>query len=56
MAAIAGFVYLTTLPGDMVYDDVVAVKENTDVRSYTPLVNVFKNDFWGTPIYKVRKY
>ncbi|XP_022653435.1 transmembrane and TPR repeat-containing protein 3-like isoform X3 [Varroa jacobsoni] len=56
VAAIAGFVYLTTLPGDMVYDDVVAVKENTDVRSYTPLVNVFKNDFWGTPIYKEQSH
>lgn len=53
VAAVAGLVYLTTLPGDMVYDDIVAVKENRDVRSYTPLVNVFKNDFWGTPIHKV---
>lgn len=37
-----------------VFDDISAIKENRDLRSHTPLINIFFNDFWGTPMHKVR--
>lgn len=37
-----------------VFDDISAIKENRDLRPHTPLVNIFYNDFWGTPMHKVR--
>nr|CAI5859454.1 unnamed protein product [Callosobruchus analis] len=36
-----------------VFDDISAIKENRDLRPHTPLINVFLNDFWGTPMHKV---
>lgn len=39
---------------DLVFDDIAAVKENRDLRPHTPLQNIFYNDFWGTPIHKVK--
>lgn len=36
-----------------VFDDISAIKDNRDLRPHTPLVNVFFNDFWGTPMHKV---
>lgn len=53
IAVVAAAVYLTSIPGDMVYDDVIAVKENRDIRPHSPILNIFRNDFWGTPIHKV---
>ncbi|VEN44149.1 unnamed protein product [Callosobruchus maculatus] len=35
-----------------VFDDISAIKENRDLRPHTPLINVFLNDFWGTPMHK----
>lgn len=55
IAVVAAVVYLTAIPGDMVYDDVIAVKENRDVRPHSPVLNIFRNDFWGTPIHKVSR-
>ncbi|XP_028967817.1 protein O-mannosyl-transferase TMTC3 [Galendromus occidentalis] len=52
IAIVAAVVYLTATPGDMVYDDVIAVKENRDIRPHSPMQNIFRNDFWGTPIQK----
>lgn len=37
-----------------VFDDISAIKENRDLRPHTPLINIFFNDFWGTPMHKVR--
>lgn len=37
-----------------VFDDISAIKENRDLRPHTPLSNIFFNDFWGTPMHKVR--
>lgn len=36
-----------------VFDDISAIKDNRDLRPHTPLLNVFFNDFWGTPMHKV---
>ena len=37
---------------DFVFDDVSAVKDNKDLRATSNLWNVFKHDFWGTPMSK----
>lgn len=39
---------------ELVFDDVSAVKENKDIRPAQPLSNLLWNDFWGTPMSKVR--
>lgn len=38
---------------DFVFDDISAIKENRDLRPHTPWKNLFWNDFWGTPMFKV---
>ncbi|KAF7280204.1 hypothetical protein GWI33_006297 [Rhynchophorus ferrugineus] len=39
---------------DFVFDDISAIKENRDLRPHTPISNLFFNDFWGTPMHKVK--
>ncbi len=39
--------YLNSLNGDFVFDDVTAVVDNPDLRSSAPLMDLFKHDFWG---------
>ena len=36
--------------GDLVHDDVRAIKNNPDALDVTPLQQVFVNDFWGKPM------
>lgn len=48
-------VYLNSLGCGFVFDDISAIKDNRDLRPHTPLKNVFYNDFWGTPMHKVKK-
>lgn len=46
--------YYNTLDCGFVFDDISAIKDNRDLRgAKTPLKNLFLNDFWGTPMYKV---
>ncbi|KAK4313661.1 hypothetical protein Pmani_015008 [Petrolisthes manimaculis] len=40
--------FVNSLPGDFVFDDSEAIVNNNDIRSDTPLANLFHNDFWGT--------
>ncbi|CAH0721514.1 unnamed protein product, partial [Brenthis ino] len=49
-------VYHNCLYCGFVFDDISAIKENRDLRPQTPISNIFLNDFWGTPIHKVRIY
>ncbi|XP_022919760.1 protein O-mannosyl-transferase TMTC1-like [Onthophagus taurus] len=42
--------YLNGLNGDFVHDDIPAVTMNKDVLALNPIGQVFKNDFWGTPM------
>lgn len=46
--------YYNTLNCNFVFDDISAIKENRDLRPHTPLKNIILNDFWGTPMQKVR--
>lgn len=47
-------VYHNCLYCGFVFDDISAIKENRDLKPQTPISNIFLNDFWGTPIHKVR--
>ncbi|XP_076059798.1 protein O-mannosyl-transferase TMTC4-like isoform X2 [Oratosquilla oratoria] len=40
--------FLNSLSGDFVFDDSEAIVNNNDIRSETPISNLFRNDFWGT--------
>lgn len=42
--------YLNALNGYWVHDDVPAIVRNKDVLGSAPFVNLFRNDFWGTPM------
>lgn len=46
--------YYNSINCGFVFDDISAIKENRDLRPHTPIKNVFLNDFWGTPMQKVR--
>lgn len=51
LAAAAGVcVFLNSLHGDLIFDDVHAVQRNQDVLGVTGLSELFFNDFWGEPI------
>lgn len=40
--------FVNSLSGEFVFDDSEAIVNNNDIRSETPLGNLFHNDFWGT--------
>ncbi|XP_050390275.1 protein O-mannosyl-transferase TMTC2 [Patella vulgata] len=42
--------YSNTLPADFAYDDSRAILKNPDLLPETPLINLFYDDFWGTPL------
>lgn len=46
--------YYNSINCGFVFDDISAIKENRDLRPHTPIKNIFLNDFWGTPMQKVR--
>ncbi|XP_072395884.1 protein O-mannosyl-transferase Tmtc4 [Diabrotica undecimpunctata] len=49
--SVAAFIcYCNTLGGSFVFDDNEAIIKNKDVMPHTPILNIFKNDFWGTDI------
>ena len=45
--------YYNSLDCDFVFDDASAIKDNKDLRPTQSVFNLFKNDFWGTPMHKV---
>nr|XP_039259696.1 protein O-mannosyl-transferase TMTC2-like [Styela clava] len=47
-AGVAVLVYANTFDADFVYDDSRAILKNLNVRTSTPLYNIFLDDFWGT--------
>lgn len=46
-------VYLNAIPCGFVFDDASAIKENQDLRPSTYWLELFRNDFWGTPMNQV---
>ncbi len=55
VAVVAALCYYNSLGCGFVFDDVSAIKENKDLRPATPALNLFCNDFWGTPMHMVSK-
>ena len=49
-AAVAILCYVNSLHCTFCFDDLSAVVENQDLRPDTPLAEIFRNDFWGTPM------
>lgn len=47
---LAVLVYYNTLEAGFVYDDSRAILTNPDILPSTPLSNLLKDDFWGTPL------
>nr|CAD7570596.1 unnamed protein product [Timema californicum] len=47
---VAALLYYNTLDAGFVYDDSRAILTNQDVLPTTPLLNLLRNDFWGTPM------
>uniref|UniRef100_A0A182YIZ4 Transmembrane and TPR repeat-containing protein 3 n=1 Tax=Anopheles stephensi TaxID=30069 RepID=A0A182YIZ4_ANOST len=47
---IAALCYLNGIQGDFVHDDIPAITLNKDVLGHGPVAQVFRNDFWGTPM------
>ncbi|KAL9965732.1 hypothetical protein ACROYT_G029574 [Oculina patagonica] len=42
--------YLNSLFGEFVYDDYEVIETNSDIRTSSPISNLFANDFWGLPM------
>jgi hypothetical protein len=40
-------VYLNSLPGNFVHDDLPAIVYNRDVLGTTSVIDMLQNDFWG---------
>ena len=47
---LATVLYLRTLNGDLLFDDVVAIGANADLRPQSPWTNLVWHDFWGYDI------
>lgn len=48
--------YYNSTQCGLVFDDISAIRDNKDLRPHTPLINVFLNDFWGTPMRKEQSH
>ena len=49
-------VYLNTLRGDFVHDDIPAIVNNPDVNGKHSVLELFSNDFWGEPMSSVTSH
>ena len=45
--------YHNALDCRFVFDDLSAIVENKDLKPRVPVLNLFWNDFWGTPMHMV---
>ena len=43
--------YHNALDCQFVFDDMSAIVENKDLKPRVPVLNLFWNDFWGTPMH-----
>ncbi|CAN0262414.1 protein O-mannosyl-transferase TMTC3 [Lampetra fluviatilis] len=50
LAVLVAACYYNSLHCGFVFDDISAIRDNKDLRPSTPLVNLLRNDFWGTPM------
>ncbi|XP_025602566.1 protein O-mannosyl-transferase TMTC1-like isoform X2 [Athalia rosae] len=50
VALVAIGCYLNALGGDFVHDDIPAIVRNKDVLASSSVINILRDDFWGTPM------
>lgn len=50
VSVLATICYISSCWGDFVFDDNEVIIQNIDVDPDTPLLNIFRNDFWGMNI------
>lgn len=50
VASVGALTYANSLNGEFVHDDIPAIVSNRDVNGRNSVLEVFKNDFWGTPM------
>lgn len=50
VVAAASSCYIKTLFGDLVHDDIFAIKYNADIKPETPIMDLFSHDYWGEAI------
>lgn len=48
VVSVAFLCYINAFFGDFVHDDIPAITRNRDVTGQTPILQVLRNDFWGT--------
>ncbi|GIY00468.1 protein O-mannosyl-transferase Tmtc3 [Caerostris darwini] len=56
LVALVVLCYKNSLKCSLVFDDLAAIRDNRDLRPHTPLINIFRNDFWGTPLAKEQSH
>ncbi len=49
-------VYWNSLPGDLVFDDITAIRDNKDLRDHVSPLQLWSHDFWGAPIHSERSH
>lgn len=50
VASVGAVTYSNSLSGEFVHDDIPAIVTNSDVTGANPVLRIFENDFWGTPM------
>lgn len=50
VASVGALTYANSLTGEFVHDDIPAIVSNGDVNGGNNVLQVFRNDFWGTPM------
>lgn len=55
IVVIVSICYYNALECGFVFDDISAIRDNRDLRPQSKLSDLFRNDFWGTPITKVNR-
>lgn len=48
--------YYNSTQCGLVFDDISAIRDNRDLRPFTPFKQIFLNDFWGTPMRKEQSH
>lgn len=48
--------YYNSTQCGLVFDDISAIRDNKDLRPFTPFKQIFLNDFWGTPMRKEQSH
>ncbi|XP_052087258.1 protein O-mannosyl-transferase TMTC3-like [Mytilus californianus] len=56
LCAVVAVCYHNALDCGFVFDDMSAIVENKDLKPRVPVINLFWNDFWGTPMHMEKSH